>query len=90
VLYPEISQLTPDRMAKNAESYRNEGYRRFQLSIGGEPDKDIKRIKADSWILEPDGKLIAEANTGWLIHEADRIARTLKTLTLHRTAERIV
>ncbi|MDG1896426.1 MAG: mandelate racemase/muconate lactonizing enzyme family protein [Fuerstiella sp.] len=83
VLYRAISQQSPAEMAKNVEGYRNEGYRRFQLKVGGNPDEDIERIKAVSRVLEPGDKLIADANTGWLMHEAARVVRAVKDIDVY-------
>src|SRR5690242_10018632 len=43
-LYRAISQDTPEAMADRVAGYRAEGYRRFQLKVGGDPDEDIARI----------------------------------------------
>jgi L-alanine-DL-glutamate epimerase-like enolase superfamily enzyme len=75
VLYRAISQEDPDAMAAKVAGYRDEGYRRFQLKVGGDPNTDIRRIRAVSKLLEPGDKLIADANTGWLMHEAARVVR---------------
>lgn len=75
VLYRAISQEDPDAMAAKVAGYRDEGYRRFQLKVGGDPNTDIARIHAASKLLQPDDKLIADANTGWLMHEAARVVR---------------
>jgi cis-L-3-hydroxyproline dehydratase len=83
VLYRAISQQSPAEMAKNVEGYRNEGYRRFQLKVGGNPDEDIERIKAVSRVLDPGDKLIADANTGWLMHEAARVVRAVKDIDVY-------
>jgi L-alanine-DL-glutamate epimerase-like enolase superfamily enzyme len=83
VLYRAISQQAPAAMAKNVENYRNEGYRRFQLKVGGNPDEDIERIRAVSKVLEPGDKLIADANTGWLMHEAARVVRAVKDVDVY-------
>ncbi len=83
VLYRAISQQPPDEMAHNVESYRNEGYRRFQLKVGGNPDEDIERIRAVRKILEPGDKLIADANTGWLMHEAARVVRAVRDIDVY-------
>ncbi|MCA9147231.1 MAG: mandelate racemase, partial [Planctomycetales bacterium] len=40
-----------------------------------DPNTDIERIRAVSKLLEPSDKLIADANTGWLMHEAARVVR---------------
>src|SRR4029079_3727074 len=47
-LYRAISQGPPDAMAENVAGYRREGYGRFQLKVGGDPDTDIARIRAVS------------------------------------------
>ncbi|MBC8290154.1 MAG: mandelate racemase/muconate lactonizing enzyme family protein [Planctomycetes bacterium] len=83
VLYRAISQQPPDEMAKNVASYREEGYRRFQLKVGGNPDEDIARIHAVSKLLQPGDKLIADANTGWLMHEAARVVRGVKDVDVY-------
>lgn len=75
VLYRAISQESPDAMAEKVADYRAQGYRRFQLKVGGDPNIDIERIHAVSSLLEPTDKLIADANTGWLMHEAARVVR---------------
>ncbi|UCH27558.1 MAG: mandelate racemase/muconate lactonizing enzyme family protein [Trueperaceae bacterium] len=75
VLYRAISQQAPDEMAAKVAGYREEGYRRFQLKVGGDPDTDISRIRAVAAMLEPGDKLVADANTGWLMHEAARVVR---------------
>lgn len=75
VLYRAISQQSPDEMAEKVAQYRSEGYRRFQLKVGADPEMDIERIHAVSKLLEPSDKLIADANTGWLMHEAARVVR---------------
>ena len=42
-LYRAISQGTPEQMAADVSKYRAEGYRRFQLKVGSDPDDDIAR-----------------------------------------------
>src|SRR4029078_9644498 len=43
-LYRAISQESPEQMASRVAAYRAEGYRRFQLKVGGDPQLDIARI----------------------------------------------
>ena len=83
VLYRAISQQPPDEMAKSVARYSSEGYRRFQLKVGGNPDEDIERIRAVSALLEPGDKLIADANTGWLMHEAARVVRAVRDVDVY-------
>lgn len=83
VLYRAISQMDPASMASNVLKYRDEGYRRFQLKVGGDPDVDIERIRACSKVLQPGDKLVADANTGWLKHEAMRVVKAVRDLDVY-------
>jgi L-alanine-DL-glutamate epimerase-like enolase superfamily enzyme len=82
-LYRAISQESPEVMASRVASYRAEGYRRFQLKVGGDPDTDIERIRAVSAKLQPGDRLVADANTGWLMHEAMRVAGAVKDVDVY-------
>ena len=83
VLYRAISQIEPEAMAANVKHYRDEGYRRFQLKVGSNPDEDIDRIRLASGVLESGDKLIADANTGWLMHEAARVVRAVDDVDVY-------
>lgn len=83
VLYRAISQRSPAAMAENVAAYREEGYRRFQLKVGGDPDEDVERIRAVRRVLEPGDKLVADANTGWLMHEAMRVVGAVRDLDVY-------
>jgi len=82
-LYRAISQDSPEAMACRAAGYRAEGYRRFQLKVGGDPDVDIARIKAVAAQLQPGDRLVADANTGWLPHEAMRVLRAVRDVDVY-------
>jgi L-alanine-DL-glutamate epimerase-like enolase superfamily enzyme len=82
-LYRAISQEAPDEMAAKVAGYRADGYHRFQLKVGGDPDTDIQRIKAVSAVLKPGDRLVADANTGWLQHEAVRVARAVRDIDVY-------
>ena len=83
VLYRAISQDSPEAMAASVAGYREEGYRRFQLKVGGDPDVDIERIRECAAVLGPGDKLIADANTGWLRHEALRVAAAVRDVDVY-------
>ena len=83
VLYRAISQESPEDMAKKVGDYRAEGYRRFQLKVGGDPDTDIERIRQTSAELKPGDKLVADANTGWLRHEAMRVVNAVRDIDVY-------
>ncbi len=82
-LYRAISQESPSEMANRVAGYRAEGYRRFQLKVGGDPDVDIERIRAVSEVLEKGDRLIADANTGWTQHEAMRVVRGVRDIDVY-------
>ena len=83
VLYRAISQQAPEAMAANVADYRAEGYRRFQLKVGGDPDVDIERIRQVAAEMQSGEKLVADANTGWLMHEAARVVRAVRDLDVY-------
>lgn len=82
-LYRAISQESPESMAGKVAGYRAEGYRKFQLKVGGDPETDIERIRAVSSELERGDVLIADANTGWLMHQATRVVRAVKDIDVY-------
>jgi L-alanine-DL-glutamate epimerase-like enolase superfamily enzyme len=82
-LYRAISQESPEGMAERVAGYRAEGYRRFQLKVGGNPEDDIQRIRAVAEQLGPGDRLIADANTGWLTHDALRVVRSVSDLDVY-------
>jgi L-alanine-DL-glutamate epimerase-like enolase superfamily enzyme len=83
VLYRAISQRPPQEMAENVAGYRAEGYRRFQLKVGGDPDTDVERIRAVAAVLQPGDKLVADANTGWRMHEAARVVNAVRDVDVY-------
>ena len=82
-LYRAISQESPDEMARKVARYRAEGYRRFQLKVGSDPDVDIERIRAVRAALSAGDILVADANTGWLPHQAARVVRAVRDVDVY-------
>ena len=82
-LYRAISQEDPKIMSKKVRSYKKEGYTKFQLKVGGNPDLDIDRIKLVRSILNKTDVLVADANTGWLSHDALRVIRATEHLDVY-------
>ena len=83
MLYRAISQQSPDEMAAKVATYRAEGYRKFQLKVGGDPNTDIERIRAVAALMHPGDVLIADANTGWLMHEATRVVQGVRDVDVY-------
>jgi len=83
VLYRAISQESPEKMAARVAGYRAEGYRRFQLKVGGDPNVDVERIRAVRSVLDAEDVLVADANTGWLPHQAARVVRAVRDVDVY-------
>jgi L-alanine-DL-glutamate epimerase-like enolase superfamily enzyme len=82
-LYRAISQESAEEMARKVAGYRAEGYTRFQLKVGGDPDEDIERIHSVRAMLTPRDRLVADANTGWTQHEAVRVVRAVRDVDVY-------
>jgi L-alanine-DL-glutamate epimerase-like enolase superfamily enzyme len=82
-LYRAISQEPAEVMAERVATRRAEGYTKFQLKVGGNPDEDIARIFAVSEQLQPGDVLIADANTGWLMHQAMRVVDAVRGVDVY-------
>ena len=82
-LYRAISQDSPRAMAEKVSHYRAEGYPRFQLKGGGDPDTDIERFHQAAAKLERGDVLIADANTGWTQHQALRVADAVRAVDVY-------
>ena len=82
-LYRAISQDKPEEMAKQVTLYREEGYQRFQLKVGGDPQTDIIRLSCVLKCLESDEILVADANTGWLTHEALIVLKEINEMDIY-------
>lgn len=82
-LYHPVSQDTPEKMAERVAEYRAAGYRSFQLKVGGEVDIDIARIRAVARQLADGETLIADANRGWLVHEALQVLEATRDIRFY-------
>jgi cis-L-3-hydroxyproline dehydratase len=83
VLYRAISQIEPQAMAANVAAYRAEGYTKFQLKVGADADSDIARIHMARAALQPGDVLVADANTGWTMHEAARVVNAVRDVDVY-------
>jgi L-alanine-DL-glutamate epimerase-like enolase superfamily enzyme len=82
-LYRAISQEDSSVMAEKIAGYRAEGYTKFQLKVGGDPNDDIARIHACRAILAPTDILVADANTGWTMADAARVVNAVRDLDVY-------
>lgn len=82
-LYRAISQRPAEEMAANVQQYRDEGYTKFQLKVGGDALADIDRIRAVREVVQPNETLVADANTGWLVGDAARVVNAVRDLDVY-------
>ncbi len=82
-LYRAISQASAREMGESIAAYRAEGYAKFQLKVGGDPREDIARIRQAAAILDKGETLVADANTGWRIDDAMRVANAVEDLDVY-------
>ncbi|MEM9013160.1 MAG: enolase C-terminal domain-like protein [Pseudomonadota bacterium] len=68
-----------DTLAEMAR-YRDQGYRQFQIKVGGDWAGDIDRIRQSIALLEPGETAMADANQGWRVDNAIRVARATRDL----------
>jgi L-alanine-DL-glutamate epimerase-like enolase superfamily enzyme len=62
------------------ERHRASGYRQFQVKVGADWVTDIERIRATVPLLEPGEKAMADANQGWRVDNAIRVANATRDL----------
>ena len=53
------------------------------MKVGGDPLVDIDRIRAVAAELQPGDRLVADANTGWLMHDALRVVRAVRDVDVY-------
>ena len=82
-LYRAISQIEPHAMAANVAGYRDEGYTKFQLKVGADADSDIERIRLCAKEMRAGDVLVADANTGWTMHEAARVVNAVRDIDVY-------
>merc|ERR1711872_204284 len=82
-MYRAIGQDKPEKVAEMSTKYRKEGYKRFQLKLGGDPNTDIERIKACRAVMAAEDVLVGDSNTGWTTHQALRLVSAVKDVDVY-------
>lgn len=62
------------------EAHRASGYKQFQIKVGADWVADIDRIRATVPLLKPGEKAMADANQGWRVDNALRVANATRDL----------
>ncbi|MEM9438425.1 MAG: mandelate racemase/muconate lactonizing enzyme family protein [Pseudomonadota bacterium] len=79
-MYRVAPQKETSKTLAEMAAYRAQGYRQFQIKVGGDWESDITRIEAGVAMLEPGEKAMADANQGWRVDNAIRVARATASL----------
>ena len=79
-MYRVAPQKAVDETVAEINAYRDQGYRQFQIKVGGDWASDIDRIRATMPLLEPGETAMADANQGWRVDNAIRVARATRDL----------
>ena len=74
------AQKATDETVAEMQRYREQGYRQFQIKVGSDWSGDIERIRTGVSLLEPGEKAMADANQGWRVDNAIRVARATADL----------
>lgn len=71
---------TPETWAGRCVDYRGQGVRHFQLKGASDPNKAIAIIEACCDILQPGEMALCDANGGWPLPDAVRVAAGVRNL----------
>ena len=74
-MYRVAPQRATDETLAEMQRHRDAGYAQFQIKVGGDWASDIDRIRAGVALLKPGEKAMADANQGWRVDNAIRVAR---------------
>lgn len=79
-MYRVAPQKSVEETKAELEQHRASGYRQFQIKVGGDWATDIDRICETVPLLKSGEKAMADANQGWRVDNAIRVARATKDL----------
>ncbi|TCL10151.1 L-alanine-DL-glutamate epimerase-like enolase superfamily enzyme [Shimia isoporae] len=74
-MYRVAPQRSREETIAELDRHRANGYRQFQIKVGSDWATDIERIRATVPLLKPGEKAMADANQGWRVDNAIRVAR---------------
>ena len=79
-MYRVAPQKAVENTVAEMDRYREQGYRQFQVKVGSDWARDIDRIRTTVPLLKPGEKAMADANQGWRVDDAIRVARETRDL----------
>jgi len=79
-MYRVAPQKAVDETVVEMNAYRDQGYRQFQIKVGSDWVADIDRIRTTVPLLRAGEQALADANQGWRVDNAIRVARATRDL----------
>lgn len=79
-MYRVAPQKSTNETIAELNRYREQGYRQFQIKVGGDWAGDIDRLRATVPLMKSGEKALADANQGWRVDNAIRVARATRDL----------
>jgi len=79
-VYRVAPQKDTEATKRELEEHRANGYSQFQIKVGADWNGDIERISQTVPLLLPGEKAMADANQGWRVDDAIRVAKATKDL----------
>lgn len=79
-MYRAIPQKSAEETIVDLEAFRAKGYQQFQIKVGADWVSDIDRILQVVPLLRAGEKALADANQGWRVDDAIRVARATRDL----------
>ena len=79
-MYRVAPQKNIKETKRELETHRDAGYRQFQIKVGADWESDIERIRTIVPLLKAGERAMADANQGWRVDNAIRVARATRDL----------
>lgn len=79
-MYRVAPQKSVEDTVEELNAHRAAGYRQFQVKVGADWAADIERIHATVPLMKSGEKAFADANQGWRVDNAVRVARACGSL----------
>ena len=79
-MYRVAPQKDVEATKAELEEHRASGYRQFQIKVGADWHGDIERIRQTVPLLKSGEKAMADANQGWRVDNAIRVAQATRDL----------
>ena len=79
-MYRVAPQRSVAETVAELDRHRAAGYRHFQVKVGADWADDIERIRTTVPLMQPGELMLADANQGWRVDDAIRVANATRDL----------